>query len=88
VFEVYCSGHGTWVLLDASRIEAIRNTGDGPVIELVALARRLTVPDSVGRGSAQRRSSKKPVIRAVASSDRTPGTTSTSWFSRGSTHRL
>ncbi len=33
MFEVYCSGHGTRVLLDASRIEAIRNTGDGPVID-------------------------------------------------------
>ena len=33
LFEVYCSGHGTWVLLDVSRIEAIRNTRDGPVAD-------------------------------------------------------
>lgn len=33
MFEVLCPGHGTWVLLDASRIEAIRNTADGPVLD-------------------------------------------------------
>ncbi|MGH9111447.1 MAG: hypothetical protein ACRDZN_03990 [Acidimicrobiales bacterium] len=33
VFQVFCTGHGARVLLDASRIEAIRNTGDGPVLD-------------------------------------------------------
>ena len=33
MLKVYCSGHGTWVLLDVSRVEAIRNTPDGPVAD-------------------------------------------------------
>jgi hypothetical protein len=32
MFDVYCPGHGADVLLDASRIEAIHNTGRGPVV--------------------------------------------------------
>jgi hypothetical protein len=32
MFEVYCAGHGAHVLLDASRIEAIHNSAQGPVV--------------------------------------------------------
>jgi hypothetical protein len=32
MFEVYCPGHRSPVLLDISRIEAIHNTADGPVV--------------------------------------------------------
>jgi hypothetical protein len=32
MFDVYCSGHGTQVLLDSSRIDAIHNTAAGPVV--------------------------------------------------------
>lgn len=32
MFEVYCPGHRAQVLLDASRIEAINNTAEGPVV--------------------------------------------------------
>jgi hypothetical protein len=32
VFTVYCLGHRSSVLLDASRIEALDNTRDGPVL--------------------------------------------------------
>jgi hypothetical protein len=33
MFDVYCPEHGAPVLLDASRIEAIRNTPHGPVVD-------------------------------------------------------
>lgn len=33
MFAVDCPAHGTRVLLDTSRIEAQRNTRDGPVID-------------------------------------------------------
>jgi hypothetical protein len=33
MFEVYCPGHGSPVLLDFSRIEAIHNTAEGPVLD-------------------------------------------------------
>ena len=32
MFTVYCPGHRSSVLLDASRIEALDNTRDGPVL--------------------------------------------------------
>jgi hypothetical protein len=32
MFEVYCPGHRTKVLLDTSRIEAIHNTAKGPLV--------------------------------------------------------
>jgi hypothetical protein len=32
MFEVYCAGHRAQVLLDASRIEAIHNTAEGPMV--------------------------------------------------------
>jgi hypothetical protein len=31
--EIYCPTHRSRVLLSASRIEAIRNTGDGPILD-------------------------------------------------------
>lgn len=33
MFEVHCHVHGSRVLLDRSRIEALRNTDEGPVID-------------------------------------------------------
>lgn len=33
MFEVHCHVHGSGVLLDRSRIEALRNTDEGPVID-------------------------------------------------------
>ena len=33
MFAVHCHGHGSRVLLDTSRIEAIRNTPGGPVVD-------------------------------------------------------
>jgi hypothetical protein len=33
VFEVYCPGHRSRVLLDMSRVEALHNTGDGPMLD-------------------------------------------------------
>ena len=32
MLTVYCPGHGSRVLLDASCIEALHNTRDGPVL--------------------------------------------------------
>jgi hypothetical protein len=32
MFDVYCPGHRAHVLLDTSRIEAIRNTAEGPMV--------------------------------------------------------
>jgi hypothetical protein len=32
MFEVYCAGHRAQVLLDASRIEGIHNTTNGPLV--------------------------------------------------------
>lgn len=32
MFEVYCPSHGSSVLLTTSRIEALRNTPEGPVV--------------------------------------------------------
>jgi hypothetical protein len=32
MFDVYCSSHRARVLLDASRIDAIHNTAQGPVV--------------------------------------------------------
>ena len=32
MFEVYCAGHRAQVLLDTSRIEAINNTAEGPLV--------------------------------------------------------
>ena len=32
MFEAYCADHRAQVLLDTSRIEAIHNTAEGPVI--------------------------------------------------------
>jgi hypothetical protein len=33
MFEVFCPSHGARVLLGAGRVEAIRNTPDGVVVE-------------------------------------------------------
>ena len=33
MFEVHCTAHGSRVLLDSSRIESVRNTPDGPVLD-------------------------------------------------------
>jgi hypothetical protein len=33
MFDVYCPGHRAHVLLDTSRIEAIRNTAEGPMVD-------------------------------------------------------
>jgi hypothetical protein len=33
MFDVYCPSHGARVLLDTSRIEAIRNTAEGPMLD-------------------------------------------------------
>ena len=33
MFTVHCHGHGAQVLLDTSRIEAIRNGPSGPVVD-------------------------------------------------------
>ena len=33
MFEIFCPTHGSRVLLDSGRIERIRNTSSGPVID-------------------------------------------------------
>jgi hypothetical protein len=33
MFDVYCPGHRAQVLLDTSRIEAIHNRAEGPVVD-------------------------------------------------------
>jgi hypothetical protein len=33
MFEVFCHAHGSRVLLDSSRIESVRNTPQGPVLD-------------------------------------------------------
>jgi hypothetical protein len=33
MFEIYCPDHGSHVLLDHSRIEALRTTPQGPVLD-------------------------------------------------------
>jgi hypothetical protein len=33
MFAVHCHAHGSDVLLDWSRVEAVRNTAEGPVID-------------------------------------------------------
>jgi hypothetical protein len=33
MFEIFCRSHGSRVLLDHSRIEALRTTPDGPVLD-------------------------------------------------------
>ncbi|HEY8524403.1 MAG TPA: hypothetical protein VIL48_05540 [Acidimicrobiales bacterium] len=33
MFEVYCPAHRSRVLLAASRIESLRNTPDGPILD-------------------------------------------------------
>jgi hypothetical protein len=33
MFEVYCPSHRSRVLLSASRIEAIHNTSEGPILD-------------------------------------------------------
>ena len=33
MFEVHCTSHGSRVLLDSSRIESVRNTPEGPVLD-------------------------------------------------------
>jgi hypothetical protein len=57
VFEIYCPGHRSRVLLDTSRIEAIHNTGAGPVVDWRCWCG--------SRGSLLRRAAQTPATDAA-----------------------
>jgi hypothetical protein len=57
MFEVHCTSHGSRVLLDSSRIESVRNTPEGPVLDWRCWCGE--------RGSLVRGTSARPVTSAA-----------------------
>ena len=57
MFEVHCQSHGSRVLLDSSRIESVRNTPEGPVLDWRCWCGE--------RGSLVRGTSTRPVTSAA-----------------------
>ena len=58
MFEVHCQAHGSRVLLDSSRIESVRNTPEGPVLDWRCWCGE--------RGSLVRGTTARPVTSAPA----------------------